>query len=211
MVELRTFTILDKLQPQLASFLATISQGYLPIEQQASLYIEVAPGMAIQKVTDIALKATDVRPGMQIVERAYGVLEVHSDSMGMVQQASDAILKHLNLKITDRLQPKIVSTQVITGVSPYQCQMINRMRHGEMLYEGQTLYILETHPAGYALIAANEAEKAASIKLLEVRAVGAFGRLYLGGEESEIEEAVKTILHTLGRIEGRENKEIREK
>lgn len=210
MVELRTFTILDQLQPQLASFLATISQGYLPIEKQASLYIEVAPGMAIQKVTDIALKATDVRPGMQIVERAYGVLEVHSESIGMVYQASDAILQHLKLKASDRLRPRIVSTQIITGVSPYQCQLINRMRHGEMLYEGQTLYILETHPAGYALIAANEAEKAASIKLLEVRAVGAFGRLYLGGGESEMEEAVKAILNTLNGIEGRENKDARE-
>jgi ethanolamine utilization microcompartment shell protein EutS len=209
MVELRTFTILDKLQPQLASFLATISQGYLPIENQASLYIEVAPGMAIQKVTDIALKSTDVRPGMQIVERAFGVLEVHSDSMGMVQQAASAILDHLHLQVNQRLKPRIMSSQVITGIDPYHCQLINRMRHGEMIYEGQTLYILETHPAGYALIAANEAEKAAPIKLLEVRAVGAFGRLYLGGEESAIEEAVKAIMNTLNSLDGRPNEDKR--
>jgi len=51
---------------------------------------------------------------------------------------------------------------------------------------GQTLYVMEVAPAAYAALAANEAEKAAHINILEVRAFGSFGRVYLGGEERDI-------------------------
>ncbi len=205
MVDLRTFTFIDILQPQTAAFLATISQGYLPITEQASLYVEIAPGIEINRVLDIALKQTDVRPGMQIVERAFGVLEVHSMDQGMVRAAGDAILQGLECSETDRLAPRVVSSEIITGVDDYQAMLINRMRHGQMLLHRESLYILEVHPAGYALLAANEAEKASPINVLEFRAVGAFGRVYLGGGESEIQEAVQAIHHCLGAVEGRPN------
>ncbi|MCR4317377.1 MAG: hypothetical protein NUW37_13650 [Planctomycetes bacterium] len=207
MVELRTFVYLDVLQPQLASFLATVSQGYLPVEEQASLYIEIAPGIAINRVTDIACKQTTVEPGMQIVERAFGVLEIHSYDQGQIRQAGEAICNALEILPEDRLKPRIVSDQVITGIEPYQAMLINRMRHGNMILKGQTLYILETHPAGYAIFAANEAEKAANINLLEMRAVGAFGRLYLGGSEADILEARKALIAALESVTGRENRE----
>ena len=206
MIDLRTFSYLDVLQPQLASFLATVAQGYLPLERQASLFVEVAPGISINQVTDIALKKTDVRPGMQIVERAYGLLEIHSFDQGEVRAAGQAILEFLGVAERDRLQPRVVSTQAITGLDGYQCMLINRMRHGQMILEGETLYILEVHPAGYAAFAANEAEKAADIHLLEMVSFGAFGRLYLGGTEASINEAARGALAALSSIAGRENK-----
>jgi len=206
MIEIRTFTYIDILQPQLAAFIATVCQGYFPLEKQASLFIEVAPGIAINRITDRARKRAQVYPGMQIVERAFGMLELHAYDQGEIRAAGQAILEHVGQKETDRLTPKILSSEIITGLDGYQAMLINRMRHGNFILEKETLYVLEVHPAGYAAIAANEAEKAASIQLLEMRAFGAFGRLYLGGGESEIEEAVKRIEATLASIKGRENK-----
>ncbi len=205
MIDLRTFVYLDVLQPQLASFIATVAQGYLPLERQASLFVEVAPGISINQVTDVALKKTDVRPGMQIVERAYGLLEIHSFDQGEVRAAGRAILDFLEVAESSRLKPRVVSTQVITGLDGYQCMLINRMRHGQMILQGETLYILEVHPAGYAALAANEAEKAADINLLEMVSFGAFGRLYLGGTEASIHEAARGVLAALESVDGREN------
>ena len=205
-MELRTFTYLDVLQPQLAGFFQTVAQGFLPLEGQAALMVEIAPGIAINQITDVALKRTRVIPGMQIVERAYGLLEVHAFDQGEVRSAGAAILEQLGVTEGDRLRPRIVSSQTITGVEGYQAQLINRMRHGDMLLQGQTLYVLECHPAGYAAIAANEAEKASPIRLLEVLSFGAFGRLWLGGWEAEIAEAVRAVEHALGGITGRENR-----
>ena len=205
-MELRTFTYIDVLQPQLTGFLQTVSSGFMPLEQQASLFLEIAPGIAINQLTDAALKATKVQPGMQIVERAYGLLEVHDYDQGSVIEAGEAILRRMNAKQSDRLRPRIVSSQTITGLDGHQAQLINRMRHGDMIGQGQTLYILEVHPAAYAAIAANEAEKAAEVHLLEVITFGAFGRLWLGGWEADIAEAAKAIEKTLSAIDGWDNK-----
>jgi hypothetical protein len=205
-MELRTFTYIDILQPQLTGFLQTVSQGFMPLEGQASLFLEIAPGIAINQLTDIALKQTRVQPGMQIVERAYGMLELHDFDQGEIRAAGAAVLERLGVTEAQRLKPKIISSQTITGIDGAQAQLINRMRHGDMITQGQTLYILEVHPAGYAAIAANEAEKAADVNLLEVVTFGAFGRLWLGGGEAEIAEAAKAIEQVLGSISGRENK-----
>src|SRR5262245_24587358 len=205
-MELRTFTILDVLQPQLTGFLQTVAQGFLPLEGQAALLVEIAPGIAINNITDVALKRTRVIPGMQIVERAYGLLELHSYDQGEVRQAGAAILQRLGVKEEERLRPRILNEESITGIDGHHAAMINRMRHGDMITEGQTLYTLEVHPAAYAGIAANEAEKASPIHLLEVITFGAVGRLWLGGYEAEIAEAQKAIRSVLGGIKGRENK-----
>lgn len=204
-LDLRCFSYVDILQPQTAGFLGTVSQGYHPLVGHAALLIEVAPGMDINLVTDIALKRTSCTPGMQVVERRYGMLELHHRDQGQVRAAGEEILAALELKEGDRLRPRIVSEQRITGVTGYHSQLVNRMRHGNFLHEGQTLYVLETHPAGYALIATNEAEKAAPIEVLEFRAVGAFGRIYLGGGEAELEEAAKAAISALESITGRAN------
>jgi hypothetical protein len=205
-MELRTFTFLDILQPQLASFLQTVAQGFLPLEGQAALLVEIAPGIAINTITDAALKQTRVIPGMQIVERAYGLLEVHSFDQGEVRAAGEAMLARLGVPAAERLRPRILSEQLITGIEGHHAQLINRMRHGDMINQGQTLYTLEVHPAAYAAIAANEAEKAAPIHLLEVITFGAVGRLWLGGYEAEIAAAARAVSETLASISGRDNK-----
>ena len=206
-IDLRCFTYVNILQPQTAGFLGTVSQGYHPLEGNAALFIEVSPGMDINIVTDIALKSTSVKPGMMIVERHYGALELHHEDQGQVHTAGTTILKELGVQESDRLRPRIVSAQTLTGIEGYQAQIVNRMRHGNFLLENETLYVLEVHPAGYALLAANEAEKAANINVLEFRAVGAFGRVYLGGSEANIEEAAKAALNALAQIDGRTNEE----
>ena len=203
MSELRCYVFIDSLQPQFASFLGTVAQGFLPVPGQASLFVEVSPGMDIMKVTDVALKATDVKPGMMIIERLYGMLEVHSDSQADVRQAGAAILAALGLDEADRIKPEITSSQVIRNISPYHTQLIDRTRHGDMIVPGQTLYVLECAPAGYAAIAANEAEKAAEINVLEVRAFGSFGRVYLGGEEKDIDVAWLAAEEALKALPGR--------
>ena len=200
--QLRTYIFLDSFQPQLASYTAATAGGYLPIPGEASLWIEIAPGMAINRITDIAQKNTNVKPGVQVVERAFGVLEVHASEQDEVLAAGDQILQFLNLSENDRIKPKIISSEVITGIDPYQCMIINRSRKGSLLIPGQALYILEVHPSVYVVHAANEAEKASPVSLIDIRPIGAFGRLYLGGTESAINEAVRAVNSSLESING---------
>jgi hypothetical protein len=205
-VDLRSYIFLDSLQPQFASFQATVSQGFLPNPFQAALFVEISPGIEINRVTDIALKNTRVTPGMQIVERLYGLLEIHSDSQADVRDAGRAILAALELKEEDRIKPRVLSSQVIRHVDPYQTQLINRMRHGNMILPGHTLYIMELEPAAYAALAANEAEKAANINILEVRSFGSFGRVYLGGEERDIDVGYRAAEAAIASVSGRTGK-----
>jgi len=206
-VDLRGYVFLDSLQAQYASFLATIAQGFLPIAGQAALFVEISPGIEINRITDIALKSTRVTPGMQIVERLYGMLEIHSDSQADTRDAGRAILQGLELKEEDRRKPTVVSSQVIRRVDDYQTQLINRMRHGNMILPGQTLYIMECEPAAYSALAANEAEKAAEINILEVRSFGSFGRLYLGGEERDIDVGYQAAVAAIESVTGRPREE----
>ena len=204
-VDLRSYVFLDSLQPQHAAFLGTVARGFLPLPNDASLWIEISPGIEINHITDIALKATHVRPGMQIVERLYGLLEVHSSSQAETRAAGAAILEALGVTEDQRLKPRVVSSQIIRNIDAHQTQLINRMRHGHMILAGQTLYVLEVEPAGYAALAANEAEKAAEINILEVQAFGSFGRIYLGGEERDIMAGYGAALSAIEGVSGREN------
>jgi len=204
LIDLRAYVFLDSLQPQYAAFLGTVAQGFLPIAGMASLYVEISPGIEINRITDIALKSTHVTPGMQIVERLYGLLEIHSESQADVRQAGRAILEALGLKEEDRWKPKIYSSQVIRRIDDHQTQLINRMRHGNMIIPGQTLFVMEVQPAAYAALAANEAEKAAEINILEVRAFGSFGRVYLGGEERDIDVGWQAAVKAIEEISGKE-------
>jgi hypothetical protein len=184
-------------------FLGTVAQGFLPVAGMASLYVEISPGIEINRITDIALKSTHVTPGMQIVERLYGMLEIHSEHQADVRQAGSAILQALELTEEDRIKPRIASSQVIRRVDDHQTQLVNRMRHGNMIIAGQTLYVMEVEPAGYAALAANEAEKAAEINILEVRVFGSFGRLYLGGEERDIEVGHRAAIQAIEGVTGK--------
>ena len=203
-IEIRTFAFLDSLQPQYAAFLGTVAQGFLPLAGDASLYVEVSPGIEINRLTDVALKSTRVKPGMQIIERVYGLLEIHSPDQAEIRAAGAAILDAVGLTESDRLKPRIMSSQIIRRIDDHHAQLINRMRHGQMIVPGQTLYVLECEPAAYAPLAANEAEKAADINVLEVRAAGAVGRVYLGGEEQDIDAGWRAAVAALEALDGRE-------
>ena len=203
-VDLRSYVYLDNLQPQHAAYLGTVAKGFLPLPGDTSLWIEISPGIEINRMTDIALKATRVRPGMQVVERLYGLLEVHHEDQAEVRAAGDAILQALGVSEADRIKPKVVSSQIIRHVDAHQVQLVNRMRFGHMLLAGQTLYVLEVEPAGYAALAANEAEKAAAINILDVRAFGSFGRVYIGGEERDIMAGYGAAVAAIEGVGGRE-------
>jgi hypothetical protein len=202
-VELRSYVYLDRLQSQHASYIGTVALGFLPLPGDASLWIEISPGVEINRITDVALKSAVVRPGVQFVERLYGLLEIHSSNQGEVKAAGRAILQALGVRERDSLKPEVVSSQIIRNIDPYQAQIINRNRRGQMLLAGQTLYVLEVKPAAYAALAANEAEKAALINILQVQAVGSFGRLYLGGEERDIKAGADAALGALVNVAGR--------
>ena len=203
-VTLRTYTFIDQLQPQLASFIGKTARGFLPVPGQASLFVEIAPGIAINRVTDVALKSSKVVPAVQVVERAYGLLEVHEFDKGEVVSAGRAILEHLGVKEEDRIKPKIVTNQIIRAIEPYQSQIINRNSQGMMILPGQSLFIFETEPAGYVAFAANEAEKAARVFLVQLQPFGAFGRLWMSGPEAEIDAAAAAAVATIEGIAGRQ-------
>lgn len=205
-VELRGYSFLDSLQPQYAAYLGTTARGFLPLAREASLMVEISPGIEINRLTDVALKATTVKPGMQVVERYFGLLEVHSPSQAETRAAGEAILDAVGLTQEDRVKPRIASSQIIRRVDDHQAQLINRMRYGNMLIPGQTLYVLEMEPASYAALAANEAEKAAEINVLEVRSFGSLGRVYLGGEERDIDVGWRAAIAALEGLSGREMK-----
>jgi len=196
-VKLRGYAFIDSLQPQLAAFTGTTCRGFLPLAGQASLWIETAPGMIINQVTDVALKASSVVPAVQVVERAFGLLEVHHDDKGQVLSAGDAVLEHLGITEADSMRPRVVSNQIIRSVEAYQAQLINRNRQGMMLIPGQSLFILETEPAVWAVIAANEAEKSAEVNLVNLRPFGAFGRLWMAGPEAEIDSAREAAIKAI--------------
>ena len=200
---LRCYCYLDRMQPQYASFVGTITQGDLPTEGMAALYVEMAPGNEVFRVVDIAVKATEARPGAQIVEREFGMFEVHSPNQAAVIEAGEVVLSRLGLKAEDRIRPEVVSIQVITRVDPYQAQLINRFRRGNMLVAGETMLVLECAPAAYINYACNEAEKAASIKIVHISSVGRFGRMWLSGTEAEILTARDAAVRALESLNGR--------
>jgi hypothetical protein len=203
-VELRSYVYLDRLQLQHAAYIGTVASGFLPLPGDASLWIEISPGIEINRITDVALKSAVVRPGVQFVERLYGLLEIHASKQGEVKAAGRAILETLGVKQQDSLKPNVVSSQIIRNIDAYQAQLVNRDCRGQMLLAGQTLYVLEVQPAAYASLAANEAEKAALINILKVTSIGSFGRLYLGGEERDIIAGSSAALAALESISGRE-------
>ena len=204
-VTLRTYVILDSLQPQLSAFIGTTARGFLPVAHDASLFVETAPGMAINRLMDYGLKATKATPAIMVVERAFGLLEMHHPDQGEVQAAGQAILARLEVTENDRVKPRIVSNTIIRGIEEYHAQIINRIRFGSMLIAGESLFIHECEPAGYITYAANEALKAADVKLIDASLFGAFGRLYMAGPEAEVDSASDAAVNALKSITGKES------
>ena len=163
----------------------------------------MAPGNEVFRVVDVALKAATIEATSQIVEREFGFFILRSPINSEIVAARDAVLSFLGISMTDRLKPRVESTQVITSVEPYQAQLLNKWRKGSLVVPGQTLGILECSPAAYSAVAANEAEKAASIDVVEVRAVGRYGRFFMSGTEAEVSTAMEAAVAALEAIEGR--------
>ena len=195
--EVRAYCYLDQIQPQFAALLGTITSGDLVMQGMSSLYIEVAPGNGVFRLVDVALNAADVRLGAQIVEREFGVVEFHAYDQSAVRMAGDVILGHLDMSASDALTPTITSVERITNVHPYQAQLLNRDRRGSMVVAGDTLLVIECGPATYINLAANEAEKAANVTIVQASSVGAYGRLWVTGRESDVEAAQAAAVHAL--------------
>lgn len=208
-IELRSYVYIDNLQSQHAAFVGTVSIGFLPLPGDASLWIEVSPGLEVNRLMDVALKAAVVRPGVLFVERLYGLLEIHASNQGEVRAAGKAILQTLDARPQDCLKPRIVSNQIIRNIDAHHAQLINRSCRGMMITAGQTLYVFEVQPAAYASLAANEAEKAALINILHVTSVGSFGRLYLGGNERDILAAAAAVTSAIENVPGRNPADFR--
>jgi ethanolamine utilization microcompartment shell protein EutS len=188
---IRSYIFVDQLQPKTMCFLGTFARGFLPRRNMAAIVIEVAPGLEIENLTDIAVKTVDVKPGILVVERQYGYLEFHAYSTAAVRAAGEAVLDHLNATAADAMKPEVLASQIVKRVDNYHAFLINRNKSGSMILPGESLFVLEMQPAAYAIIAANEAEKASDIKIVDYRMMGATGRVYLSGPESEVRAAAR--------------------
>ncbi len=204
-IDLRAFAFIDQLQRQVAGFIGSSAMGYYPLAGQAALFVEIAPGMEINSITDAVMKKANVKPGALVVERNFGMLEVHADSPADVKVAGEVILDYIGCKETDRLKPKILAVQVVERLDPYMSQIVNRFRAASMSLSDETQYILEVVPAGYAGLAANEAEKVADVTLNHVSVFGASGRVYLAGSTSDIQSVRRAVESALIALPGRDH------
>lgn len=199
---LRVYCYLDRMQSEVAAFVGTITQGDLPVEGMASLYVEMAPGNEVFRTVDIAVKATEAKPGAQVVEREFGMFEVHSLNQAAVLESGRIVLDRLGLVKEDRIKPTVYSSNLITRVDPYQAQLLNRWRRGSMLVASETLFVLEVAPAAYIMLAANDAEKKANVKVIHISSVGRFGRMWMSGTEAEMVTARDAAIQTIENVEG---------
>ena len=199
MAELRSFIFIDQLQPQTLAYIATWMRGSLPRRNMAAQIIEVAPGLDIEALTDVALKGANIRAGLLVVERQYGYLEFHSHSTAEVKAAAQAVLDTLEASIDDAMPAQVLSSKIVSRIDDQHAFLINRNKLGSMILGGESLYLLECQPASYAILACNEAEKEANIKVIDYRMVGANGRLYLSGDEAEVRNARHVVETVLGR------------
>ncbi len=197
MAELRSSIFIDQLQPQTMCYLGSWVRGRLPRTRMAAGVIEVAPGLDIEPLTDVALKHTEVQAGILVVERQFGYLEFHSRSTAEVQSASEAVLSALGAVSSDAASPTILAAKLISRLDHQHAFLINRNKLGSMVLAGESLFVLEMQPASYAILAVNEAEKAAQIKVVDYRMIGATGRVYLSGDESDVRTAADAATASL--------------
>lgn len=207
MTELRVYLFVEELQKQFAAYMGTPTRarGYPPLEGSNSLIIEVGPGLAIERIIDLALKSSEsVEPGIFYVERQFGILEIHSDDLNELIRAGDAILEGIDRKALDQLKPRVLYTDVIEGITDQHAIILNRNRQASMVLPGQTLLVVEMVPALFAAVAANEAEKVApEVTLVDVQMIGAAGRVYMSGTIEAVSKARDRITEVLASIQGR--------
>ncbi len=203
-MQLRTYVMVDSMQPQYAAFTGKRTLGMIPVVGDAQIYIEVSPAAEVYRVMDIALKTTDVKPGYLNMGREYGFLEIHSSHQEAVQYTGQKALESMNLDETDRLRPKVLSANMTSGIDAYQAQLINARNAGGLVLASQTFCVIEVQPAAYIVLAANEAEKAAHITLNHYVSSGANGRLMISGSESAVSQSRDAAIAAVESLEGRE-------
>jgi len=189
MTDLRAFIFIDQLQPQTLAYVATWMRGTLPRAKMAAQIVEIAPGLDIEALTDVVLKSADVRAGILVVERQFGTLEFHAYSTSEVAAAGEAVLKFLGKRREDVPAPIIQASKIVTRIDAQHAFLMNRNKMGSMVLAGESIYLLECQPAAFAILACNQAEKAAEIKVVDCRMIGANGRLYLAGTEADVRNA----------------------
>jgi len=202
-MELRTYVLIDSMQPQYAALTGVLLRGDVPVEGMAEMFIELAPASDVYEVMDAALKTTDIRPGWLRVEREFGSLEIHSFFQEAVIVAGREALARFNLSEQDRQKPEVVSVKMVTNVDAYEAQLVNQRRQGGLLLRGQTLCVIEVAPAAYVMLAANEAEKAANTTLVHYQPSGRYGRLYIAGTESEVKVGRDAAVQAVDSLSGR--------
>jgi ethanolamine utilization microcompartment shell protein EutL len=202
-MELRTYILIDSMQPQYAALTGVLLSGDVPVEGMAEVFMELAPASDVYEVLDAALKTADVRPGLLRVEREFGTLEIHSFFQEAVLVAGREALAKVNLSEGDRRKPEVVSVKMVSNVDAYEAQLVNQMGKGGQLLKGQTLCVIEVTPAAYVMLAANEAEKAANITLVHYQPSGQFGRLYISGTDSAVTVARDAAVQAVSSLSGR--------
>ncbi|MBE7474980.1 MAG: hypothetical protein DPW09_29210 [Anaerolineae bacterium] len=201
-MELRSYILIDSMQPQYAALTGILLQGDVPVEGMAEVFMELAPASDVYEMMDAALKTTDVRPGLLRVEREYGTLEIHGFFQEDVQVAGQEALARFNLSEADRWKPEVAAVKMVTGVDAYEAQLVNQASKGGLLLRGQTLCVLEVVPAAYVMLAANEAEKAAHITLVHYQPAGRFGRLYISGTEAQVKVGRDAAIEAIQSLSG---------
>ena len=209
MTELRVYLPIYDLQPQFAAYLSTPlrARGYPPFKGQHSLIIEVAPALAIHRISDLALKAApDMEPGILFTERQFGLLELHSSDRQELDAAGKAILKGIGAKEDDQLAPNVLFDDIIEDLSDQHAIILNRSRSASMLVPGESLLLSEVTPALFACVAANEAERATPDAVLnDVQMMGVSGRIFMSGTVAGLEVARTAINRALASVQGRPN------
>jgi ethanolamine utilization microcompartment shell protein EutL len=202
-MQLRTYVMVDRMQPQYAAFTGKRTLGMIPVEGDAQIYIEISPAAEVYRVMDIALKTTNVQPGYLSMGRQYGFLEIHSSHQEAVQYTGEKTLETMELKVTDRLKPQVLSANMTSGIHPYEAQLINARNAGGLVLAQQTFCVIEVVPAAYIVLAANEAEKAARITLNHYTSAGAYGRLMISGSESAVRQSRDAAISAVEALDGR--------
>jgi hypothetical protein len=207
--ELRVYLLLEALQRQFAAYMGTPTRarGYPPLEGSHALIVEVAPGLWIERVIDLALKSVpEVEPGLLFVERQFGILEVHSYDIDHVRRAGEAILEGVGAVATDQLRPRVQFVDAIEDIGDQHAVIVNRTRQASMVMPGETLLVIEVVPALFAAVAANEAERAVPENtLVDVQMIGAAGRVYISGSSEATARARDAMLGALTAVNGREH------
>jgi ethanolamine utilization microcompartment shell protein EutL len=202
-MQLRTYVMVDRMQPQYAAFTGKRTLGMIPVEGDAQIYIEISPAAEVYRVMDIALKTTNVQPGYLSMGRQYGFLEIHSSHQEAVQYTGEKALEAMELTEADRLKPTVLSANMTSGIHPYEAQLINARNAGGLVLAQETFCVIEVVPAAYIVLAANEAEKAAGITLNHYNSAGAYGRLMISGSESAVRQSRDAAISAVEALEGR--------